>query len=359
MKYNFIYDYDIHNLCRIRIKSQKKFFVKGFDPLSFFKVSQLDEDPDITLHIGQFTPNLRDSIVVDHTYNIKPNYLFCKDQSGSAKWMMEISGIENSPIDINFNGNITGLYGHLFPNILAQDVGLLPMLELYFGLKGYLLAHAGGIVINENALLFFGRGGSHKTNIMLDLMKKFNGKILGDDRILIDIKKERVFSFPIYHSIFEYTYKNMNNEYFSQYKKLQLILHLYKNNARIDIWERDPKIVKEIFLLRKFLTNDKNFDMKQIGKEITLKKILNNNRAESYITTIPGRIIQRNFPTYLIAYSYVYPKSKIANYWDNMNQLIRGFLEQLSLDERLLYEINMPEKYSEHIFNDFIKLSGL
>ncbi len=336
-------NYKIYDLLSIQINTIYKSLMTGLNnPLSFFEVNEEIHDPDIRLNIGRFIPSYHNCYIVDHKYHVKKDYLYCKDSDGKSKWEVEINGFEKSPTIINFYGKPSGKYHYLAPDLLAQDNILLPLIELVLGSKGYLLAHGCGIVEKDEAIVFLGRGGSLKTTIVLNALKS-NLKIFGDDRLILDTKNKMVYSFPIFPRIFEYISRNSDDEYLTLSKKILLALDLIRStstNSTNSIWQKDPTYIKSIyFIKRKNIGGDK-IKVQSVEKDIAIKKIIANNKAEMYSSSIPS-IKKRNFPEFILAYSYIFPDSMIANYWKRCEISLYQLLKNANI-----FELTLPEIYN-------------
>ena len=343
-------NYSIHDILKVKIRTSKRSLLKGLNfPLSYFELFDEVNESDIFLNIGNFMPSNKGCYLVDYKYYIKKNYFYCQDVSGSARWKVEIFGFEELPSTINFDGKIAGLYYHLAHDLLPQEVILLPLLELFLGLKGYLLAHGGGITKDDEAFIFLGRGGSLKTTIMLNAVKD-SYKILGDDRIIIDLENELVYSFPIYHQTFEYMVKNVKYEDLNIFQKILLALHLLRNKKHLAFWEKKPLKVKSAYLLKKTVKLDDKINIHTLEKDLAVKKIIANNKAEMHYSSIPS--IATNFPNYMLAYSYIFPESRISTYWNDLEKRLKGILKDASF-----YEMEIPEKQPP-CFSNFLKAAS-
>ena len=206
--------FNIHNLITIKINYTHVGILRDIDfPFSFFETTVDDGHPDLILNICPFEPILKNTFVVDHKYYVTKDYFFCNDQSNKSKWKVAISGLNSSPTVVDFEGSIIGLERFLIPNYLAQNVILRPLLELKLLEKGYVMLHGVGLSYNDDSILLLGRGGAHKTPLIMDLLKqKIDYKITGDDRSLIGPKSE-LFSLPIFYNVLTFKSQHMTDEH--------------------------------------------------------------------------------------------------------------------------------------------------
>lgn len=324
--------------------------------LSFFEVDEV-EDPDIILYIGEFTPSCESCYSVDHKYYVKQNYLYCKESEGVANWELQISGIEDNCTIIHYNGKISGLSSLLNPDFLAQNF-LLKIIEYKLYQKGYYLAHAGGVSKDGKGYILAGRGGSFKTTICMDLIRKKGCKLLGDDRILIG--NGLAYSFPMSVPVFSYMLQHLDHENAWKFThKLDFLRQLRNNclsaDADIDICERKPvKIAGFSFVGR---ANTSKCTVKQVSEEEIIQKLILNNRLEDYIDISFLRITSGPFLRYLLAYSYVFPDSPIARFLgsDKLNHPEMN----VCFDDNPGYIVTIPKTYNEQVIEWLCDIVGL
>jgi len=342
-------NYDIYGLVRIRIVSRHRSILKGLDfPLSYFETDRHSEEPEIILKIGDFFPSNQESYLIDHKYHVNENYIYFEEKTGRTKMKFEINGFENGPIEIKFHGKVAGIYNLIASNLLAQDQVLIPMMGLKLASKGLFLAHGCGIVSNNQAHLFLGRGGSLKTTIAMNAVAR-NMKLLGDDRIIIDPSKMKVYSFPFFPRMIEYIIKRNSGEQLNIISKLNLMRSLRQDFPRImSIWQHGPVPIKSLNLLSRRETNATRLIKSKIEKRIAIDMMNANNKAERSSSSIP-RMTYNRFPELMNAYSFVFPDSSIAHDQENLGKI----LENIS-DEIASYRIEIPRELEREDFDALI-----
>lgn len=339
--------YSIHNLLNIKVNTSKKFFGNNVlnNPLAVFEVTE-EIDADIEINIGKFEPNNEFNYLVDHKYHINKNYLYFEDRGESAQWKVEINGLDNVPIHINFDGKIFGINKYLVPDVLYFETVLKPLIELELGLKGYFLAHGGALTKNDCSILFFGLAGSLKSTLILNGVKK-GYKTLGDDKIIIN--KKNVNSFPVYHQIFDYTV-SLGQEELSNIQKFKFLFSPYSKEYS-NAWEDSSDNFNQAFILKR-TNNDCEIRSKVISNELAISNLIKNNMNEMYVSTFPSIISKNSFPNILNSYSYIYPESKISNYWKNLENHLKDVFKDTKF-----YEVEIPQNFN-NITNELFTLIG-
>lgn len=348
MSDNIVKYYSIHNLLNIKVTMDKKIFGRNIlnNPLSVFETSE-NVDPDIIINVGEFVAGNESNYLVDHKYHINKGYLYYKDRCESAEWEVEIDGLESSQIQINFDGKIFGIKKYLLPDVLYYETILKPLIELKLGLKGIFLAHGGALSKDDFTVLFFGLAGSLKSTIILKGVKR-GYKTLGDDKIIINEKA--INSLPIYHQIFDYAV-SLGKEELSIIPKFKFLFSSY-NKDYAEYWKNSSDNFNHAFILKRINNNNK-IRSKVIENELAIKKLIKNNKNEMYVSTFPTIMSKNSFPTILNSYSYIYPKSKIANYWNNMETSLKKIFKGT-----VFHELIIPQNFNDNNLDELFTIIG-
>jgi len=337
-----VLNYNIHDILKFQIvREKKKDFMKDLNlPFSFFKTKEEIDDPDIILNIGKFTPLNNNCYVVDHKYHIKENYIYCKDSGGRAKWEVEIFGFEDGATIINYNGRVLGSEA-LSPDRVPQSSILQPLIEYKLCKNGYFLIHSAGISNNNKGYILAGRPGAFKSTFMMDFVRRAGFRWLGDDRVIIH--KDKVLSFPISPMTVDFKCKYLPTEEFRGFlDKICFVRYLHHN---IDCGNCDASIAESstldalLFIAR---TNREAIKKRNVCLEEAVDKLVANNRAEMMLV---------HFYKYMLAYSFVFPDSKIARYWDGLRSGLKEILRDIPI-----YEIEIPKKYTHGTFQQVLCL---
>ena len=336
-----IFNYNVHNILEFRIIREKRHDILGDVnfPFRFFEVKEIDQ-PEIILNIGKFTPSNSDCYAVEHKYYIKENYFYCKDSAGRARWEAEIKGFEDNQITVNFNSANFAKESFLYPDLFPQEIVLKPLLEYKLFQKGYPLIHSGAISKNNQAYLLAGRGSSSKTTIIINLVRNAGMDFLSDDQIII--RKEGILSFPKQFGQFSFMTKYLPTEHYrGLWDKIHLVRYLQsKPDYKEGISVIPSSSLKALFFIVR--SNKETISKRRISLETALDKLVIGNMIDmETLGPLSGLFLR-----YMLAYSFIFPHSKIATYWDDLRRSLGEILERIPA-----YEIEIPSKYDSNVFD--------
>ena len=308
--------------------------------------SRETDDPDFTVYLGDFTPSNEGCSILDNTYYIKKDYIYCKDSYKIGRWEIEVSGLEKKGTIIKLSTNLVGtIAADMF--ICAFIIDFLIRFKLER--KGYSVVHASAIDKEGMGFLFPSQSGAGKSTTAIYFASD-GYKYLGDDFVILH--NGNILSYLTILNIPSYmNYKNLNSflaANLSTRDKLLLPLNnfIYKlsfkyMNLYIKVNPKDllPEQIVDIsnlnavFLLHQ---NDK-FGVTEVSRERIINSLLINQKLESF-----------PFFKYLLEYGYVFPKSKVANYWEKC----RENLEKNLGKNVKFYRLNVPKKYNYEVFRN-------
>jgi len=340
-----ILSYNIHDVLKIQLKRSKKLdLMRGFD-LELFPFGVEDvTDPDIIFNVGKFNPSNDNCYIVDHKYYVKDNYFYCKDSAGKVKWEVEIFGFEEGTTVVNFNYKASGLKSTI-SRISIETFLLRPIIYYKLSEKGYFMIHAAGVSKDGEALIFPGRGGAFKTSLVMDFVKRTNFSYLGDDRVILH--RDKVLSFPAHFPLFEYTYRMRQDEHLSFFDKINFVISLWRNknyNGTVPLTKMAK--LKAVFFIVKCNSMDGIFINELSLKEAVTKLVRSSKMEMSSVSDTLVGFSSGPYYRYMLAYSYVFPNSKVHRYWNILWKNFEGILQKLPV-----YEIELPKKYSVDIFS--------
>lgn len=343
-----ILNYNIHDIVRFQIiRNRKRDWLRDLNlPFSYFEVEKETAKPDITLNIGKFTPSNQNCYLVDHKYYIKENYFYCKDEEGRARWEVEIYGFEDGDTAINFDGRVFGFHQIFIPELLPQNLFLMPLIGYKLSKKQCFLVHSAAIAKDGQAYLLAGRGGAFKTALALDFVRQKGFQFLGDDGVIIC--QDNVLTFPISLGLVSYKLRYPEKgglEGF--YDRISAIRHLRKGVDYDSIPLAQQSRLKAIFFIVK--TNKQIVDKAEVDSKQAVSKLAKATNLEAVISPCPmvmpagsGRYLK-----YMLAYSFVFPNSQIAKYWSHLEERVAHVLTATPV-----YEIKIPQDYTPAVFNE-------
>ena len=312
--------YNIHELLGIKISSLSWHLIKDLNCLYSYFEGKGDSVPDISVEIGHFVPDLSECFSLDHKYFIKKDFIFVEDNDKKLRWKVQIEGLEQERMRIKFLTPKT-TYARFpwmfFPDLVLHIYVLQPLIEMLLLRKGCMLVHAGAVSRKGKSYLIAGRGGSHKTNFVMGLMKR-GYNYISDDMVILNGKE--VLSFPHSVSLFDFAYRYLGREDMNLLEKVRLFFFLRKSQPlSFKVVERSK--IEGLTLL--ILTNKPSIEVRNdFDRQGALRMLLFNQMMErtSYVShkTIIGK--------YLEAYRFVFPDSKLfANEKEREKLLERSF----------------------------------
>ena len=331
-------NFNIHGILKIKFKWRKyRAMLRDLDlKLNYFFVDDLS-DPDIIVEIGPFKPNLIGCRVYERRFFVKESFVYGTGRSWRTKWAIQIDGLDKDRLFVNVDGELRSVRGLLAPNMLV-NVLVLPLLELKFFDKGYLLLHSAAISKDGRSYIIVGRGSSAKTSIVMDLIRNYGYEYVGDDRVLVG--PGIVLSFPTHIQTFEYLLNNAENEFMNLYTKLRLIAYLLKDRqVKLRIAERSP-LAGVLFII----PSTKPYNVKRMNGEAAARKMAVNMLMEHFeMSKIVGLDICPTFEC-LTAYSAAYPNCSVAKFQENLLLQLESLLSGLPI-----YEMSIPLEYHEGV----------
>lgn len=337
-------NYNLHDIIKFKIVRDKNYGIRDLINLkfTFFEVEDDVNDPDITLNIGKFTSSNENCYTVDHKYYVKDNYFYCKNSEGKAKWEVEIAGFEEGDTTINFKGKVGGLQSFINYDFIAQNL-LLRIIEYKLASKGYFLIHGAGISKDGEAYVFAGRGGTFKTSLCMDFIRKAGFEFLGDDHVILH--KDKVFSFPMSFS-FGFMCEHLPNEdSWNIFSRIKFAKYLWDKKGKKDNLIEISKVskLKNLFFIVK--TNKKTITKREIPLEEVVDRLIANNRLEDFISLGGMGINSGPFLKYALAYSYIFPDSQIATQKEFSEKVVKSILENVPI-----HEIEISNNYNLNVF---------
>jgi hypothetical protein len=258
-----------------------------------------------------------------------------------------LQDLETTPIIINFSSNIRKIRQLFLPSVLSQQVFLKQLINFKLVCKGFVPIHAAAVSKEKKAIVFPGRGGTFKTTLSMDFARNLGYKIFGDDWVIID--KNKVYCYLIHSRLFDYRVNKMKGEKYFILDKFKYLMY-QKFRSYDPKYVVDNAEISSIFFIAK--SDGKQIKAIKLAKNDVIAKAVNSYKIE-FMSAPAFTGFSKGIYDYFAAYSYVFPDSKIARYWD---------IYELTLDDYLsydtYYEIFLPRTYTKTTFRDFTELIG-
>lgn len=337
-------NYNIHNIVKFkvianRISSRMDIEYRNFE-------SAKVNNPDFTVYLGDFTPLNERCTILDYTYHIKENYIYCKDSYKIGRWQVEVSGLEKEGTTVKLSTNIVGtIAADMF--ICAFIIDFL--IRFKMEQKGYSVVHASAVSKNGNAYLFPSQSGAGKTTTAVYFAEK-GYNFLGDDFVILH--NGNVISYLTPLNLFAYNLNPviLKNLGFKDRRILELKNALYKaTSGYIKIFTKmnpnkifsnqiiDKSKLDTVFLL----VPKEKFGVEKTDKEVVINNLFINQELESF-----------PFLKYLLEYAYIFPESSIATHWEKCREnLMRNLGEDMDF-----YQVEVPKRYDMETFEKILEV---
>lgn len=333
-------NYNVHDIIKFKVIAER--ISRRMDiEYKNFESEKIDK-PDFTVFLGDFIPSNDRCFIIDNTYYIKEDYIYCEDSYKLGRWRVEVSGLEKEGTTVKLSTNIVGsIFADMF--ICAYIIDFLIRFKL--NEKGYSVVHASAVSKDGKAYLFPSQSGAGKTTTAMHFAE--NGyAFLGDDFVLLHDGVIISYLTPL--NIFAYNLNSviLKNMGFKEKCILDLKNLVYWASSRyIKIFTKmNPKYIfpnqtidksklDAVFLL---VPKDK-FGVEKTDREAIINNLFINQKLESF-----------PFFKYLLEYAYVFPESGIASHWDKCKE---NLMRNLGGDVDF-YRVEVPKRYSMETFKN-------
>ena len=324
--------YSIHNIVNFKVVNSAQFLDKF---LPFWDIelrdfeSRQEVEPDFTVFLGKFSASSSDCLILDDRFYIKEDYLYCSDSYKWAKWHLLMYGFNGGNMEVCISANP-------FAWLLLADFIINPLIWFKLNEKGYAIVHGSGVVRDGRAYVFAGRGAAGKTTIALNLVER-GFKLLGDHFVILS--KDAVLGFltPLHIADFNLTpfiKKRMETRHrvFFRIDQLGRRLTGLQFGTKISPKTMFPDSTEDKAKLHSvyLLLPREKLKVGKISKEELIAHMVANQKLES----IP-------FMKYMMEYSYLFPRSSFAAYWERYEQ---NLSQALGVAEGC-YRVEVPPKY--------------
>jgi len=328
---------------RVVIDNYNRFLSGALEQkFAHYLVTDAIKEPEFIVHIGRFTPELAKTRLLDDRYYVKEDYVYCAHKYKIAGWKAEIKGFTRDKTILKIQTNIPGWW--VFPG------GTIYSLLMYkLAMKGYVMLHASGVSKDGRGYVFTGRSGTGKTITVFNLLR--NGfEYLGDDTVILG--HDRVLSFIKPLNIrFTYNVRDMlgldfggRERIFIWFKKILRFMSAGYINlfTKVNVGDFFPKglgvcgSIDKLFLM----AQGNNFCIEKSDKK--------EDFAMQMVTNI--RFELEELSAYLLAYTFIFPESDTAVFWEDVEKNIRQ-----TIAEKFTYAVEVPKRYRLTDFDLLLK----
>ena len=333
--------FNIHNIVSFKITNQLTFggFFKKLNlEYDFFKTKELIS-PDFTINVSPISPINSKKHKSIKNYIINKNLLYAKEN----KWDIQFKNIESNKTEITIYPKFNG-FRNLFKYSAIKNLFVRPLISVRLLQKKCALIHSAGISIGNKGSLFVGRPGVFKTSIIIDMIRNYNLKFIGDENVII--KDKYLYSFPINIKSLVYKINHFETEKpKNKIQKAKLIKGILFNNQIENIYISEPCRISCVF----FLEKSERFKVRKINLHNIIKNLIDNEREEIGIspTHMFSGIKYNNYNLYLDSYCSKFPESNLSNIWSNLENIINEAYKNASI-----YLVSIPKKYNINISNE-------
>lgn len=335
---------NIHDLIKVQVESMEGKLNDIRREFAYFLTEGVSA-PDIRLTIGEFEPDTSGCSVIEDKYYIKNNYIYYEDSEGNAEWKIELKNISDGVPHIRVASEIKGLKNRfLHQNFIAKDI-LLRLVEAILLRKGYVLLHSASVARKGNAYLFFGRGGSFKTTLVMDLIREYDFKFLGDDHVIVG--DGRIYSFPENLDIFEFMLNNLETE--RSWSFFDKIRFGYRSFTDHPDWSVD--IIDECEVVAGFNLSRSHIPTFSISEENhPFMKMEVNNQMEDFISLRKVNVSTGILTKCLLSRSIIDPYGKKI-----FKNELRSVLDS-NLQGIPFYRLHLPTEYDKTYVEEIFSL---
>lgn len=335
-------EYCIHDLFSFRVleKSQPWIFTAIQTEYKNF-LSNVNADPVLTIIIGDFEPDCAGCAILDNTFYIKEDYIYCEDSYKRAHWKFELTGLESGHTQLKISGNYFARF--IIPGFLIDPLILYKLNE-----RKHTLVHGSAICNSRGATLFTAQGGGGKTSTALYATER-GCQFMGDNFVILHEGHALSFLSPL--NIFPFNmlpYLERNIPWqtkFAFYMKKMLFsltgVHLVTKINPADININSPSIASPLCTICMLIPHER-FSASRIDINALARHMAFNMRFDFSF-----------FSKYIMQYSFVFPNSPLATYWETYEKNLTSNLQNTRDNN---YVIDVPQKYDLKTFEKIWEL---
>lgn len=335
--------YCIHDLFSFRVQGRSQPWINSAIHIEYQNfVSNTRSNPDLIVTIGDFHPNCIDCTILDNTFYIKEDYLYCEDSYKRARWKFELTGFESGHTQLKISGNYFSRY--IIPGFFID-----PLISYKLNGLGYSVVHSSAVCNNHGAHLFTAQGGGGKTSSALYATER-GCRFMGDNFIIVHegqampyLSPLNIFPFNMLSHIEKSSPWQIRFGYYMRKMLFSLTgLQLVTKINPYDVDIGSPSVMPPIHTIC-ILVPHKEFNISRIDVQELIRRMVLNLKVDFSF-----------FNKYILQYSFVFPNSPLARCWEKYKENLANNLQNFQDG----YMIEMPQKYDLDAFEKIWKLIG-
>lgn len=333
--------YRIHDLLSFSVQGESQSWIKASIHTEYQNfISKMEQDLDLTIIIGDFHPDYVDCIVLDNTFYVKQDYLYCEDSYKRAQWKLELTGLESGHPQVKISGNYFSKY--IIPGFIID-----PIISYILSESGYSLIHSSAVCNDFGASLFTAQGGAGKTSTALYATER-GCQFMGDNFIIVHkgqaipyLSPLNIFPFNMLPHLekslpWQIQFRYFMRKLLSSLTGIQFVTKINPCDVNINS-AATASPIRTICIL---VPHD-GFNISRIGLQDLIRRMVLNLKIDFAF-----------FNKYVMQYSFTFPGSSLAAYWKNYEEKLTYNLQ--NLQNSVLIEV--PQKYDLATFEKIWEL---
>jgi len=309
---------NVHDLVGIKVTGGSPCLIQDFNcPLRYFAVPETSAaDLQIQVRLGSFCLDTTDCQPVDHKYYVRDGYVAFREKIGRFRFHGAVRFSQNgAEIDFCHDWrNYLKWPRMLYADLTAYQFVIQPVLRVLLAKRGYYLLHGGACTKDGQAIFFGGRGGIHKTSLVLALMR-CGWSYLGDDMVLIG-GNGNALAYPLFPGRLDWLYHHKPDECMQLWERPGFFLSLMHD--KIDFPIESQANLSRVLLLH-CQPGIEEVSRLDWSREAVIRSIVLSTEMEHMSYPQHKQLLCR----FLEAYIYAMPTDDLLTAWEKMEKVLR------------------------------------
>ncbi len=330
----YVENYNIHNLVKFQIVNRNlPSLLEKYNPeYEYFRIDS-NVIPDFRIILTRNIENCNNGNKVQHRFSK------CYD-----KWSVVINEYENGFVDLLIRPKLNGVSKYIsyfcLKNLYIRSLVYYSLLK-----KGITLLHASGVCYKCDGYLFVGKSGVFKTSILMDILRNFNSKFLGEENVLIH--NGCVYPYPFHLKSLNYRLKNYDSE--NAKTLLQKLLQVYSvimsnNNNMLSYELSDICYIGSMY----FIEKGESFSINNSSLDDLIPDLTSNELIELDVKCNPrwsAGIQNNHFSDYI---NFIEANEFIKHQLSNVIKT--------SLSGAKIFKVTVPSTYNESYIHELMEV---